>query len=110
MTGPVTSAPVTCLPSHRSEASDEPAAIGLAVTGLVAFGAWRLRERRLKVALVVYRITPAVAEGHRVPADQLLDQVWPGEVLGDRNRLQVHISRLRKVLGSERILSHAGSY
>ena len=52
----------------------------------------------------------ALAEGHRVPTDQLLDQVWPADVLRGRNRLQVHISRLRKVLGSECILSHAGSY
>ena len=52
----------------------------------------------------------ALAEGRPVPADQLLDQVWPGEGLGDRNRLQVHISRLRKVLGSDRILTRAGGY
>jgi predicted ATPase/DNA-binding SARP family transcriptional activator len=52
----------------------------------------------------------ALAEGRLVPADQLLDQVWPGEGLGDRNRLQVHISRLRKVLGSDRILTRAGGY
>jgi predicted ATPase/DNA-binding SARP family transcriptional activator/tetratricopeptide (TPR) repeat protein len=52
----------------------------------------------------------ALAEGHLVPADQLLDQVWPGEGLGDRNRLQVHISRLRKVLGSDRIVTRSGGY
>jgi predicted ATPase/DNA-binding SARP family transcriptional activator len=52
----------------------------------------------------------ALAEGHLVPADQLLDQMWPGEGLGDRNRLQVHISRLRKILGSDRILTRAGGY
>jgi predicted ATPase/DNA-binding SARP family transcriptional activator len=52
----------------------------------------------------------ALAEGRLVPADQLLDQVWPGERLGDRNRLQVHISRLRKMLGSDRILTRAGAY
>ena len=52
----------------------------------------------------------ALAEGRLVPADQLLDQVWPGESLGDRNRLQVHISRLRKMLGSDRILTRAGGY
>ena len=52
----------------------------------------------------------ALAEGRLVPADQLLDQVWPGERLGDRNRLQVHISRLRKTLGSDRILTRAGGY
>jgi predicted ATPase/DNA-binding SARP family transcriptional activator/tetratricopeptide (TPR) repeat protein len=52
----------------------------------------------------------ALADGRLVPADQLLDQVWPGEGLGDRNRLQVHISRLRKVLGSDRIVTRAGGY
>src|ERR1700730_619558 len=52
----------------------------------------------------------ALADGRLVPADQLLDQVWPGEGSGDRNRLQVHISRLRKVLGSDRILTRAGGY
>jgi predicted ATPase/DNA-binding SARP family transcriptional activator len=57
----------------------------------------------LLVALVL-------AEGRLVPADQLLDQVWPGAGLGDRNRLQVHISRLRKMLGSDLILTRAGGY
>src|SRR5277367_1821013 len=52
----------------------------------------------------------ALAEGRAVPADQLLDQVWPGAGPGDRNRLQVHISRLRKLLGSDRILTRAGAY
>ena len=52
----------------------------------------------------------ALAEGRLVPADQLLDQVWPGDGRGDRNRLHVHISRLRKMLGSDLILSRAGSY
>jgi predicted ATPase/DNA-binding SARP family transcriptional activator len=52
----------------------------------------------------------ALAEGHLVPADQLLDQMWPGAGRGDRNRLQVHISRLRKILGGDRILTRAGGY
>ncbi len=52
----------------------------------------------------------ALAEGRLVRADQLLDQVWPGDGRGDRNRLHVHISRLRKMLGSDLILSRAGSY
>ena len=52
----------------------------------------------------------ALAEGRLVPADQLLDQIWPGDGPGDRNRLQVHISRLRKTLGSDRILTRAGGY
>jgi predicted ATPase/DNA-binding SARP family transcriptional activator/tetratricopeptide (TPR) repeat protein len=55
-------------------------------------------------------IALALADGHLVAADQLLDQVWPGEGRGDRNRLQVHISRLRKIIGSDRILSRAGGY
>ncbi len=52
----------------------------------------------------------ALAEGRLVSADQLLDQVWPGAELSDRNRLYVHISRLRKMLGSDLILTRAGGY
>ena len=52
----------------------------------------------------------ALAQGRPVPADQLLDQVWPGAGPGDRNRLQVHVSRLRKLLGRDRILTRAGAY
>jgi predicted ATPase/DNA-binding SARP family transcriptional activator len=52
----------------------------------------------------------ALAEGHPVPADQLLEQVWPGAGPGDRNRLHVHISRLRKLLGNDRIRTRAGGY
>ena len=46
----------------------------------------------------------------RVPADRLLDQVWAGEEFPDRNRLQVHVSRLRQVLGSDCISTRAGGY
>jgi predicted ATPase/DNA-binding SARP family transcriptional activator/tetratricopeptide (TPR) repeat protein len=52
----------------------------------------------------------ALAEGQLVPADQLLDQVWPGVGSGNRNRLQVHISRLRRMLGSDRIVTQSGGY
>lgn len=52
----------------------------------------------------------ALAEGHPVPADQLLDQVWPDQAAGDRNRLHVHVSRLRKALGSDCIRTLADSY
>jgi len=62
---------------------------------------------RLPQALLV---ALALAEGRPVPADQLLDQVWAGPEFGGRNRLQVHISRLRKMLGSDRILTRAGGY
>jgi len=52
----------------------------------------------------------ALAEGRPVPAGQLLAQVWPEELPEGRNRLQVHISRLRKLLGGDRIVTEAGSY
>jgi predicted ATPase/DNA-binding SARP family transcriptional activator/tetratricopeptide (TPR) repeat protein len=61
------------------------------------------RPRALLVAL-------ALAGGHPVPADQLLDQVWRGEESPDRNRLQVHISRLRRTLGGDRISTRVGGY
>jgi len=52
----------------------------------------------------------ALARGHPVPADQLLDDVWRGERLPDRNRLQIHISRLRRALGDDRISTRGGGY
>jgi predicted ATPase/DNA-binding SARP family transcriptional activator len=61
------------------------------------------RPQALLVAL-------ALAGGHPVSADQLLDQLWPGADFPDRNRLQVHVSRLRKVLGGNCIVSRAGGY
>jgi predicted ATPase/DNA-binding SARP family transcriptional activator/tetratricopeptide (TPR) repeat protein len=61
------------------------------------------RPRALLAAL-------ALAGGRLVPADQLLDEVWHGEELDGRNRLQVHISRLRRVLGGDRILTKSGGY
>jgi predicted ATPase/DNA-binding SARP family transcriptional activator len=62
-----------------------------------------VRPQALLVAL-------ALAGGHPVAADQLLDQVWPGEEFPDRNRLQVQISRLRRALGADRISSRGGGY
>jgi predicted ATPase/DNA-binding SARP family transcriptional activator/tetratricopeptide (TPR) repeat protein len=55
-------------------------------------------------------IALALAGGHPVPADQLLDEVWRGEPATDRNRLQVHISRLRRTLGGDCISTRAGGY
>jgi len=62
-----------------------------------------LRPQALLVAL-------ALAGGHPVAADQLLDQVWQGEEFPDRNRLQVQISRLRRAIGGDRIISRSGGY
>ena len=38
--------------------------------------------------------------GHLVSKDELMDQVWPG-VIVEENNIQVHISALRKVLGTD---------
>ena len=61
------------------------------------------RPQALLVAL-------ALARGHPVSADQLLDRLWPGADFPARNRLQVNVSRLRKVLGGNCIVSRAGGY
>ncbi len=52
----------------------------------------------------------ALAQGHPVPADQLLEDVWSGERIPARNNLQVQVSRLRRVLGEERIATRGGGY
>ncbi len=61
------------------------------------------RPQALLVAL-------ALAGGHPVSADQLLDLLWPDADFPVRNRLQVNVSRLRKVLGGHCIVSRAGGY
>ena len=38
--------------------------------------------------------------GHLVTKDELKDEVWPG-VIVEENNIQVHISALRKVLGTD---------
>jgi predicted ATPase/DNA-binding SARP family transcriptional activator len=52
----------------------------------------------------------ALAQGHPVPADQLLEDVWSGESIPTRNSLQVHVSRLRRALGEDRIATRGGGY
>ena len=52
----------------------------------------------------------ALAQGHPVPADQLLEDVWSGERIPARNNLQVHVSRLRRALGEDRIATRGGGY
>ncbi len=52
----------------------------------------------------------ALAQGHAVPADQLLEDVWSGERIPARNNLQVHVSRLRRALGEDRIATRGGGY
>ncbi len=52
----------------------------------------------------------ALAEGHVVSTDQLLEDVWSGERIPARNNLQVHVSRLRRALGDHRIATRGGGY
>ncbi len=52
----------------------------------------------------------ALADGRPVPADRLLEDVWSGEHAPARNGLQVHVSRLRKALGEDRIATRGGGY
>ncbi|HEX5588256.1 MAG TPA: BTAD domain-containing putative transcriptional regulator [Acidimicrobiia bacterium] len=52
----------------------------------------------------------ALAQGHAVPADQLLEDIWRGERIPARNNLQVHVSRLRRVLGEDRIATRGRGY
>jgi predicted ATPase/DNA-binding SARP family transcriptional activator len=52
----------------------------------------------------------ALAEGRTVAAEQLLEDVWRGEGIPARNNLQVHVSRLRRALGDNRIATRGGGY
>ncbi len=52
----------------------------------------------------------ALAHGHTVLAEQLLEDVWGGERIPARNNLQVHVSRLRRALGDDRIVTRGGGY
>src|SRR5262245_13128465 len=49
----------------------------------------------------------AASPGTTVSKDQLLDQVWPSQTVGE-NTLQVHISTLRKSLGEGWIVTVPG--
>ena len=75
-------------------------------------GSWqvdsRRRELRLRGAAVpigirAFEIIEALAQsaGQIVSKDDLMDRVWPGAVV-EENTLQVHISAIRKALGSDR--------
>ncbi len=51
----------------------------------------------------------ALAPGRTIPAEQLLEDVWRGEQPA-KNNLQVHIARLRRVLGDDSIRTRNGGY
>src|SRR4051794_24015395 len=62
----------------------------------------------------------ALAQGRTVPAERLLEDIWSGGQasaggtvgarLPSRNTVEVHVSRLRRALGAERIATRAGGY
>jgi predicted ATPase/DNA-binding winged helix-turn-helix (wHTH) protein len=55
-----------------------------------------LGRRALEIVIVLIQ-----AEGRVVTKDELMDRIWPGAIVGD-NALQVHISAVRKALGTDR--------
>jgi len=82
----------------------------------IDLGRRELRSRGTPVALGhrAFEIIEVLAraEGRLVTKEDLMQSVWPGVVVGD-NILQVHISAVRKVLGSDRNLvrtSHGRGY
>ena len=54
-----------------------------------------LGQRAFEILLVLVS-----RHGHLVTKDELMDEVWPG-VIVEENNIQVHISALRKVLGTD---------
>src|SRR6476469_1968263 len=82
-----------------------------AAGGEFSFGAfWRALDRRAFYRCDVLILLGAraldvlcvlvAARGKRVTKDELMAQVWPG-VIVEENNIQVHISALRKVLGTD---------
>jgi predicted ATPase/DNA-binding winged helix-turn-helix (wHTH) protein len=77
-------------------------------------GEWEVdlarRELRVRGAAVplgrrAFEIVAALiqAAGQLVTKDDMMDRVWPGAIVGE-NALQVHISAVRKALGSDRAM------
>ena len=51
-----------------------------------------------------------VADGHAVPAEQIVEDVWSDGPGAKPDSVHVCVSRLRRVLGGAAILRHAGGY
>ena len=88
------------------------------MTTTLAFGPFQLltQERRLLrqgqpllLGARAFDVLMALAShaGQMVTKDQLFDWVWPGRVV-EENNLQVHVSTLRKLLGSDWIATIPG--
>ena len=71
----------------------------------VDLGRRELRSRGTPIALGsrAFEIVEVLAQarGQLVTKDDLLERIWPGTIVGD-NTLHVHISAVRKALGSDR--------
>ncbi|MGD9099723.1 MAG: winged helix-turn-helix domain-containing protein, partial [Anaerolineae bacterium] len=68
---------------------------------------WRSQQVRTILKLLLVR------RGHIVPADQLLDVLWPdNDSQSARRRLHVRVSQLRRALGSDHsyVLCVEGGY
>src|SRR5580704_1105124 len=68
------------------------------------------RELRVQGATVpiggrAFEIIEVLAQsaGHLVTKNELIDRIWPGAIVSD-NTLHVHISAVRKALGSDRAM------
>jgi predicted ATPase/DNA-binding winged helix-turn-helix (wHTH) protein len=82
----------------------------------VDLGRRELRSRSAPIALGnrAFEIVEVLirAGGQLVTKDDLMERIWPGAIVGD-NTLQVHISAVRKALGSDRGMlktSHGRGY
>ena len=82
----------------------------------VDLGRRELRSRGTPVALGnrAFEIVEVLvrARGQLVAKDDLMERIWPGAIVGE-NTLQVHISAVRKALGSDRGMlktSHGRGY
>ena len=65
----------------------------------------RVRGAALPLGRRAFEIVAVLiqAAGQLVTKDDLMDRVWPGAIVGE-NTLQVHISAVRKALGSDRAM------
>ena len=82
----------------------------------VDLGRRELRSCRAPIALGnrAFEIVEVLirAGGQLVTKDDLMERIWPGAIVGD-NTLQVHISAVRKALGTDRGMlktSHGRGY
>jgi hypothetical protein len=101
-----TAYPLVARLTARFRAQREPTMTVWLTTGMVTIGREVLkltpREREILCFLAAHRRPVAV--------ETLLESVFGDEAGSKRNHLKVYVSRLRKALGSECIITHHGRY